>query len=321
MLPPWVPRHEVSLNTILLGFLAVTAAATLYHSWRKVKNSLPKGVGQIPFLPGIPLLGNTLEMIANVPRIQNWMSDRFQERDGQPFAARLVGNPPPGLFGQSRCSLLVSGDRWKYHRKVLVNLFSTRALREFMTPVVQKNVQVIMDILREASQTGETIDIYKLMNKFTLETFAEIGLGRKLGNLRSIDDHPFEVAFDEAHHICTDRFTYPVWLWKIKRWLNVGSECHLREFMVVINKFLMDTISLTIEKRRTQQDTAKEDTEPIRKDIVSIILDTMDASGQKITPADHRDIAFAGMIAGRDTTADAVELVNAHASRKPSRGG
>ncbi|KAK1944311.1 Cytochrome P450 86A22 [Phytophthora citrophthora] len=274
-------------------------------------------------------------MIANVPRIQDWMSDRFQERDGQPYAAHLVGKNPLvylakpehleqvlKLQSSNFCKgidtytvfsdymgdgiLLVSGDRWKYHRKVLVNLFSSRALREFMTPVVQKNIQVIMNNMNEASQTGKAVDMYKLMNKFTLETFAEIGFGRKLGNLSSTDDHPFEVAFDEAHHICTDRFTYPVWFWKIKRRLNVGSERRLREFMVVINKFLMDTISFTIEKRRTQQDTTKGNTELERKDIVSIIIDTMDASGQDITPTDLRDIAFAGMIAGRDTTADAL---------------
>ncbi|KAG7386831.1 hypothetical protein PHYPSEUDO_015229 [Phytophthora pseudosyringae] len=337
MLPPSLFRgNERKIDPILLGLVAATAVAALYsaRSW-KTKSPAPNGVTPVQLLPGIPLLGNTLELVANTPRIQHWISDRFQERDGQPFAIRLVGKndliylaKPEHLEQVLREQsssfnkgfdmyvmlsdymgdgiLLVNGDRWKYHRKVLVNLFSARALRDFMTPVVQKNVQVLLNIFSEASETGEALDVYKLMNKFTFETFAEIGFGQKLENLKSADDHPFEVAFDEAHCISTDRFAFPVWLWKLKRWLNVGSERRLRDFMLVINKFLMDTISVTMERRRTRQATTKLKSQTANKDIVSIILDSMETSGQTISPADLRDIAFAGMIAGRDTTADAL---------------
>ncbi|KAG2775290.1 hypothetical protein PC129_g19367 [Phytophthora cactorum] len=206
--------------------------------------------------------------------------------------------------------LLTNGDCWKYHRRVLVNLFSAQALRDFMAPVIQKNVQVLTEVLSRASETKELVDFYKLMNKFTFETFCnafrekEIGFGRKLGNLASPDAHPFELAFDEAHRISGYRFTTPAWLWKLKRWLNVGSERHLRDSVVVINEFLMDTIVGTMERR--QHESVEVGGPTAKLDIMSIILDTMEASGQIITSDDIRDIVFAGMIAGRDTTADAL---------------
>ncbi|KAG2781787.1 hypothetical protein Pcac1_g8243 [Phytophthora cactorum] len=330
MLLPSLLGANDKFGPILLGLAAATAVVTLSSMCRK-KSFPPDGVTPVSFLPGIPLLGNTLEMVANIPRIQDWISGHFQERNGKPIGVRLVGKnkliylAKPEHFEQvlklqsgnfnkgidvhvvfsdfmGNGILLVNGDRWKYHRKVLVNLFSARALRDFMTPVVQKNVQVLMDILAHASETGDELDIYKLMNKFTFETFAEIGFGQKLGNLKSPDDHPFEVAFDQAHHICTERFSFPVWLWKLKRWLNVGSERLLRNYMVVINEYLMETISTAMNRRRAQEG----DYQPVNKDIVSIILESMEKSEQTITPSDIRDIAFAGMIAGRDTTADAL---------------
>ncbi|KAG2964968.1 hypothetical protein PC118_g20011 [Phytophthora cactorum] len=136
------------------------------------------------------------------------------------------------------------------------------------------------------------------------EYAGEIGFGRKLGNLASPDAHPFELAFDEAHRISGYRFTTPAWLWKLKRWLNVGSERHLRDSVVVINEFLMDTIVGTMERR--QHESVEVGGPTAKLDIMSIILDTMEASGQIITSDDIRDIVFAGMIAGRDTTADAL---------------
>ncbi|KAG3060479.1 hypothetical protein PI124_g22912 [Phytophthora idaei] len=146
--------------------------------------------------------------------------------------------------------------------------------------------------------------VQDLINSTSRYTFTEIGFGRKLGNLASPDAHPFELAFDEAHRISGYRFTTPAWLWKLKRWLNVGSERRLRDSVVVINEFLMDTSVGTMERR--QHESVEAGGPTAKLDIVSIILDTMEVSGQIITPDDIRVIVFAGVIAGRDTTADAL---------------
>ncbi|OWZ03333.1 hypothetical protein PHMEG_00024956 [Phytophthora megakarya] len=333
MLPPSLLRNDDKLSPILLGLLAASAVTATLLTINRLKdknlnsNKLDN-VHRVPYLPLTPVLGNTLEVAANSARFQDWISDRCQERDGQPFAVKLLGNNDivytarPEHFEQvlkiqssnfnkgatmhdvysdfmGEGILLTNGDRWKYHRRVLVNLFSARALRDFMAPIIQKNIRILTEVLARAGESKEPIDIYKLMNKFTFETFTEIGFGRKLNSLASADAHPFELAFDDAHRISGNRFTTPAWLWKLKRWLNVGTERRLRESMVVVNEFLMNTISGTMDRRHLQHES-----KPRNKDIVSIILDTMETSGQTITPIDIRDIVFAGMIAGRDTTGD-----------------
>ncbi|ETI32775.1 hypothetical protein F443_20477 [Phytophthora nicotianae P1569] len=334
MLPPSLLQGDDKLtfsSSFLLGLLTVSAAATTLYTITSRKSNNLKGnaehITQVPYLPSTLFLGNTLEVVANTARFQDWISDHSQERNGQPFAVRLLGKndiiymAKPEHFEQvlkeqssnfnkgptmhevysdfmGEGILLTNGDRWKYHRRVLVNLFSARALRDFMAPIIQKNVQVLTEVLSRACDTKELVDLYKLMNKFTFETFTEIGFGRKLGNLASPDAHPFELAFDEAHRISGYRFTTPSWLWKLKRWLNVGTERRLRDAMVVVDEFLMGTIIGTMERRQLDS--------TLNRDVVSIILDTMETSGQTMTPGDIRDIVFAGMIAGRDTTADAL---------------
>eukprot|EP00644_Phytophthora_capsici_P011894 jgi/Phyca11/543455/estExt2_Genewise1Plus.C_PHYCAscaffold_120175 len=320
--------QNVKSSSVLLGLLTAAAVSTtVYSIWKSSNNAQDRKILRVSFLPSIPLLGNTLEVAANGSRMLDWELERIKERDGKPFAVSIVGkndliftaNPQhfeqvlkvqSSNFNRGASShdmyadfmgesiLIVNGDRWKYHRKVIVNLFSARALRDVMTPIIQKNIGVLVGILTKASENGEALDFHKLMNKFTLETFAEIGFGRKLGNLASPDDHPFEKAFDEAHHISAMRLMSPTWLWRLKRWLNVGTERRLRESMVVINKFLMETITSMMENRASNDQS--------NKDILSIIFDTMESSGQTITPTDIRDIVFTGMIAGRDTTADAL---------------
>ncbi|KAG7402215.1 hypothetical protein PHYBOEH_003474 [Phytophthora boehmeriae] len=319
-----------SHNTVVVAVLAASALAALYSTVTRVPKT-PKDANRVPYLPSsVPFLGNTIEVAANTMRLLDWVAEHILERDGKPIALRLLGrndliytaNPEhfeqvlktqSSNFGKGVLTrdvysdfmgegiLLTNGDRWKYHRRVLVNLFSARALREFMTPVIQKNVQVLVGILSRASETTEPIDLYKLMNKFTFETFTEIGFGRQLGSLDSPHDHPFEQAFDQAHRISGKRFTAPGWLWRLKRWLNVGTERCLKDAMVVTNGFIMDTISSAVERRRVQKDSGEQHA---NKDVVSIVLDTMESSGQSVTPTDIRDIVFAGLIAGRDTTAD-----------------
>ncbi|RLN90215.1 hypothetical protein BBJ28_00017464 [Nothophytophthora sp. Chile5] len=328
------------LSPLVLGLLTATAAFTLYSTsgrgFHAAKN-VPAGATLVSDLPSAsPILGHIMEMVRNRSRLHDWLAEKSLEREGKLFVLRfprrsdLVVTRPEDLeqilkvqaanFAKGEPLheilrdfmgdgiLLVNGDRWKYHRRVLVSLFSARALRDQMTAIIQRNTLVLQEILAKAAETQQPLDLYKLMNKFTLETFAEIGFGRKLDNLASDKDHPFEIAFDEANRLAVARMTGSKWRWKLKRWLNVGSERRLRDAMIVIDEFVMDTVSSAIERRQLRSELAAQDdlAHPTERDIVSIILDTMEAGGHAVTPSEVRDIAMAGLIAGRDTTADAL---------------
>ncbi|RLN93617.1 hypothetical protein BBJ28_00017395 [Nothophytophthora sp. Chile5] len=331
-LPSVLGRQLTSVH-VTLGLLSL-AAALLYSSSRSSKTKpAPNATKRVPYLPSLPILGNALDLKRNGHRFLEWLTEQCLSREGLAFTLRNPGrgdllvtaNPEhyeqvmkiqvdnfiKGKYVQDvladvlGCSLMnVDGEHWKFQRRVVANLFSSRLLREHMTPIVQKHMKNLQNVFSNAATAGERIDAYKLMHRFTLEAFAEIGFGCELGSLASGQEHPFETAFDDAQRFVAVRSRGPVLLWKLKRWLNVGSERQLRNAMAVIDELVMSFISKAIERRQLRSEGDL--TQILGKDIVSIILDSVESNGQVVEPVEVRDIAVAALVGGRDTTAGAL---------------
>ncbi|EGZ18413.1 hypothetical protein PHYSODRAFT_500481, partial [Phytophthora sojae] len=180
------------------------------------------------------------------------------------------------------------------------NLITTRALREYMAPVIQEKTLLLQSILADKSETKEPFDMYKLMRQFTLDTFAEIGFGCHLEILTSGKEHPFEVAFDEANRISSERFTKPTWLWKFQRFLNIGNERRLREAISVMNEFSVDLIMEAMEQMKNSKPDEADVESPAHKNIMAILLSKKEA----VTPTQVRDIVLTSLEARRNTTSD-----------------
>ncbi|RLN55784.1 hypothetical protein BBJ29_005936 [Phytophthora kernoviae] len=277
--------------------------ATTYES--------PKSV---PYLPGaLPLLGHTVLMARNLDNFQDWLVEQSVARNGEPFILKQPGkndwlfSARPEDFEQilknhfdtfikgpqvrellddfmGENIVVINGERWKFQRKALVNLFRARSLRDHMTPIVQKCALALQRVFAQAAEKGEVMDVHHIMGRFALETFAEIEFGSKLGLLEAGGEHAFETAINDANHISLERFAVPMWVWKLKRWLNVGSERRLRENMEVITGFVMDNISGAMKRQKLSDEV----------------------HGQRVLPSDVFNISLAGVLAGKDTTGDAM---------------
>ncbi|CAI5730056.1 unnamed protein product [Hyaloperonospora brassicae] len=297
-------------------------------------------VQSVPYLPGgHPVLGHTLLMARHLDRFQDWLVETSVARHGAPFVLRQPGkndwlfSARPADFEQilrvhfdtfvkgpqvrdllhdfmGENIVIINGDRWRFHRRALVNLFTARAVRDHMTPVVQKCALALQHVFAAAAATHDVVDVHHLMGRFTLETFAEIEFGAQLGLLASGRAHAFETAIDEANHISLERFAVPTWLWKLKRWLNVGSERRLRGAMAVISTFVTSCIAGAIERRAARREALARGEplgpSPPANDIVSILLETTDDTGAPVRPNDVFNISLAGVLAGKDTTGDAL---------------
>ncbi|KAL3670173.1 hypothetical protein V7S43_004488 [Phytophthora oleae] len=291
----------------------------------------------VPYLQSkVPVIGNMLELFKNSHRFHDWMAEQCIAHNGVfklylPGQSDLLVTAAPehyehvvktqfehfskghqqydmfvDLMGHS--VLIIEGERWKCHRRLLVRLFSARALREHMTSVIQKHTLLLQNVLLKATVAKKPVDLYMLMHRFTFKAFAEMVFNNSLDSIDSEHEHPFEQAFDEAQSIVAGRLQQPVWLWKLKRWMNVGLERKLREDVALIDEFIMKIISTAIETRRQRQEDIKAG-RPIPKadkDIVSIVLECMEQDGDMVSPVDVRNIAVAALGAGRDTSADAM---------------
>lgn len=75
----------------------------------------------------------------------------------------------------------------------------------------------------------------------TLDSICKVGFGVEIGSLApNLPDNRFAQAFDTANIIVTLRFIDP--LWKIKKFLNMGSEAQLDRSINIIDQFTYSVI-------------------------------------------------------------------------------
>ncbi|GMF12206.1 unnamed protein product [Phytophthora lilii] len=346
------------LNPVVPGLIAAAVVVAIYCTTGTTEvptldddeeqdgKVTPKRVRYLP--SKIPVLGNAIELLSNSERMHDWIAEQIVPFDGEPFTLSLPGkddmmfiakpehieqvlktqfdNFPKSqhihdvffdLLGDG--IVITNGETWKRQRRVLVNLFSARALREHMTPISQKYVVQLRKIFEDAVKSKKPMDAFGLMHRYTLDVFAEIGFGTEMKLLEG-QYQPFAEAIEESQYIVSARFKQPNALWKTMRWLNIGSEKKLRHAIQVIDEHVMGIVSGAIQRRQERNEAIKagKDVKPADKDIVSIILDSMESNNQIVDPIEVRNIAAAALIAGRDTTADALGWLFHVLSENPS---
>lgn len=336
----------------------VAVAVTIYWTFRtsqplwdkKDATNDAQGVPQrrVRYLRSkIPIVGNALELLGNSERLHDWIADHIVPHNGEPFMLRLPGkddmlflakpehieavlktqfdNFPKSqhihnvffdLLGDS--IVTTNGETWKRQRRVLVNLFSARALREHMAPISQKYLVQLRHLFTGAASNKASLNVFGLMHCYTLDVFAEIGFGTEMKLLGGRCE-PFAKAIEESQYIVSARFKQPDALWKFKRWLNIGSERKLRRAVEIINEHIMRIISEAIRRRQERHEAIRQgkDVQSIDRDIVSIILGSMASDHHEVDPVEVRNIAVAALIAGRDTTADALSWLFHMLSENP----
>lgn len=198
---------------VALGLLVVLVVRSAVK--RRQDAYTPKGARRARRLSSASrLLGDTLTMAKNKPRLYDWVADQCAKLQGQPFELRVLGRPPTTFLctvqafeevlkthfdafpkGEFLCSSLrellgygifaVDHGQWLHQRKVAANLFSLRALRDSMTATVQEHASVLHRVLQAACDRGEPIDISRLLSRFTMEAFAKIAFGIEMNCLES----------------------------------------------------------------------------------------------------------------------------------------
>lgn len=77
--------------------------------------------------------------------------------------------------------------------------------------------------------------------RMTLDSICKVGFGVEIGTLApNLPDNHFAKAFDTANIVVTLRFIDP--LWRIKRYVNVGSEALLDKSIKIIDDFTYSVI-------------------------------------------------------------------------------
>lgn len=279
---PWgiraVPRHW------LLGNLLEAGMAIKNNQHLDWWLSLHKTYGdtlvvQFPFQP--PLVDTVDPKI--VEHILKLRFDNYIKGDW--FRNRLTDLLGQGIFN-------VDGSAWYNQRKTASVMFSHNQFKRHIWRVVQKNCDKLVHILH-SHVAGETIDIFNLMNRFTLDTIGEIGFSKTVGSLEQADT-PFMKSFDVAQQVSVLRFVYP--LWQLQRFFNVGNERGAKRHFKVLDEYSTAVVRDLREHMHSEGSDS----------FIGLFMKDAAQKGDTYNEGFMKDMVLNFLLAGRDTTAQAL---------------
>uniref|UniRef100_A0A0E0HKC4 Cytochrome P450 n=1 Tax=Oryza nivara TaxID=4536 RepID=A0A0E0HKC4_ORYNI len=198
------------------------------------------------------------------------------------------------LFGDG--IFATDGDMWRHQRKLASYEFSTKVLRDFSSDTFRRNAAKLAEKISCAAANRISINIQDLLMRATMDSIFKVGFGFELNTLSGSDESgiQFSKAFDEANSLVYYRFVDI--MWKLKRYLNIGSEAKLKRNIQIIDSFVMKLIH---QKREQMKIAADYKT---KEDILSRFVLASEQDPGTMDDRYLRDIVLNFLIAGKDTT-------------------
>ncbi|XP_071706679.1 cytochrome P450 704B1 [Rutidosis leptorrhynchoides] len=291
----------------------------LLHRWNQRSKKGPKTW---------PLVGAAIEQLMNYDHMHDWLVNHLSKSRTvvvpMPFTTYTYiadpanvehvlktnfANYPKGDVYHSYMEVLLGdgifnsdGENWRKQRKTSSFEFASKNLRDFSTVVFREYSLKLSCILTQAAFKRQQLDIQELLMRMTLDSICKVGFGVEIGTLApNLPDNQFAKAFDAANIIVTLRFIDP--LWKIKKFIRVGSEAVLDQSIKIIDDFTYSVIAT--RKKEIQQEAQQIPTtsKVIKHDILSRFIELGKDPENNINDKSLRDVVLNFVIAGRDTTA------------------
>ncbi|XP_062008640.1 cytochrome P450 704C1-like isoform X2 [Rosa rugosa] len=191
----------------------------------------------------------------------------------------------------------VDGESWQHQRKLSSYEFSTKIMRDFSLQVFRTNAVKLARIISEAITFDQAIEIQDLFMKSSLDSIVRIFLGIDLDTMGGTNEEGirFSYVFNEVNEFILYR--YVDFFWKIKRFLNIGSEAVLKNHIKVIDQFMYTLIKSKMDALHQSEDNL-----PLKKrDFISRLLEMKETNPKYI-----KDMGVNFIIAGKDTVATAL---------------
>ncbi|KAG0204123.1 hypothetical protein BGX28_003846 [Mortierella sp. GBA30] len=329
---PHIPLVLSSLFRLLARILTKTNASKVLGAYIlflliKYRNTA-YGIRPRPDLKGprgLPLLGNTIEMLRR-PRTQNYQfqTENHEVKYGSyytislPGIGRVINISDPemldhvlrvnfwayekGSYLRNTLAPMVGqgifgadGEHWRWQRKLASHIFNVKSFRSYTSGVFCREAQLVVDYFSKVANTEKIVDLQSIFYLFTLDSFGEIAFGQSFGCLKDPEQEvEFAAAFDRLNHVLSERIISPVW--KLKDWWTGRGEIVRQD-----TKTIHDFAHNVIVKRRQEDVNGRH-----HKDLMQLFMDARDEHGQPLSDEMLKDELINMILAGRDTTAQAL---------------
>nr|AZP01940.1 cytochrome P450 CYP94C115 [Panax ginseng] len=236
----------------------------------------------------IHVLGNTVT--ANPENVEYMLKTRFDNYPkGKPFSAILGDLLGKGIFN-------VDGDLWRFQKKLAGLELNRISIRSYAFEVVNFEIEgrlipLLLSFAGKNKQDSCVLDLQDVFRRFSFDSICRFSFGLDPKCLElSLPISEFDQSFDLASKLSAERAMTATPLgWKIKRFLNIGSEKELKKCIKNINILAQEVI------RQRRKKGFSDD-----KDLLSRFMGTINDDTYL------RDIVISFVLAGRDTVASAL---------------
>ncbi|KAI3447479.1 hypothetical protein Pfo_004144 [Paulownia fortunei] len=232
----------------------------------------------------IHVLNNTIT--GNPDNVEYMLKTRFDNfPKGKPFSAILGDFLGRGIFN-------VDGDLWRFQRKMASLELVQASIRAYAFEVVHQEIdRRLIPLMESVSGGKEVLDLQDVFRRFSFDCICRFSFGLDPKCLElSLPLSEFAVSFDLASKLSAERaMTSSPFIWKIKRFFNIGSEKKLRQAIKIMNMLAFEVI-----RQRRKLGFSN------HKDLLSRFMSSISDEIYL------KDIVLNFLLAGRDTVASAL---------------
>ncbi|KAG0039884.1 hypothetical protein BGZ82_006289 [Podila clonocystis] len=317
-------KKRSSLEYLILATLGcILAAALKYPNRAFLTAARPDLKARRIDTPGLPLLGSLVQVIRNrhqqlhffqqgflehgdimsmtilgIGRVHFVNNPKFMEHilktnfdnyiKGDVFRWQLTDILGKGIF-------VSDGAEWRFHRKTASNIFTTRLYRDLVQGAFKSSAQDLCSVLDQHS--GEAVDMQSLFLRLTLDAFGKLTFGLEFNALVTEGPNEFGDAFDFLTSEAELRVANP--LWPLTDRILFWRHLRTRRAIGVLHKWA----ARAVQARRAE---TVEEMEARRSDLLDHFITHQTDDGTMLTDTELNSIFVNFMIAGRDTTAQAL---------------
>lgn len=228
---------------------------------------------------------------ANPENVEYMLKANFNNfPKGRPFTEILGDFLGYGIFN-------VDGELWRTQRKLASHEFTTKSLQEYVMNTLEEEVENrLLPWIDLLAAEHKAVDLQDLLRRFAFNVICKVSMGIDRCCLEpSAPVSPLAKAFDAASEICARRGAAPLFIiWKIKRWLGVGSEKRLKAAVEEVHDHVVEII----HQRKIKIKGG--DQSPGDEDLLTRLI--MAGHDEEVI----RDMVISFIMAGRDTTSAAM---------------
>ncbi|KAH9824354.1 cytochrome P450 [Melampsora americana] len=213
------------------------------------------------------------------------------------------------VFGQG--IFVTDGPAWKATRQTKTKIFNARNFKTIVTPAMHETLRSLNGFLDLKVREGAIVPMDNVFHRFTLETFVKMMFGREIGALSIVkaenEADPFVNAFDY-----------------VQKQLDIGmilGACSpkLAKLLYKLPKMkaarqVIDDYAYNLIDARLNSGAQLESPQ----DLLALFMQSNDEKGFSLSRSELKDSAINFIIAGRDTTAQALSWTLFHLIQRPA---